>query len=301
MTYTFTTDVTAEEIEKFLAALPHYNVMQSPAWAQVKPDWSSILCGVRDENGTLCGSALLLIRRLPLGFKIAYSPRGFIADYSNEALVSVFVSGLRDYCKKIRAYVLRIDPEIRIGSIYKGEKTENKTGLAQLELLKKQGFRHMGFATDFNTYTQPRFNAEYSLVAEDGHALTDEEILSGFDKKLKKFIGAYTEKRGIFFETDLSENAVEEFVRISEHTEQRQHILLRDAEYFTRMKKAFGDNLVIMFAKMDLDRFEKFWTLSRTTSRPAPTGRRQKDCAKKKETSSICPRCCSLKAETPHI
>ena len=85
MTYTFTTDVTAEEIEKFLAALPHYNVMQSPAWAQVKPDWSSILCGVRDENGTLCGSALLLIRRLPLGFKIAYSPRGFIADYSNEA------------------------------------------------------------------------------------------------------------------------------------------------------------------------------------------------------------------------
>lgn len=36
MTYTFTTDVTAEEIEKFLAALPHYNVMQSPAWAQVK-------------------------------------------------------------------------------------------------------------------------------------------------------------------------------------------------------------------------------------------------------------------------
>ena len=51
MTYTFTTDVTAEEIEKFLAALPHYNVMQSPAWAQVKPDWSSILCGVRDENG----------------------------------------------------------------------------------------------------------------------------------------------------------------------------------------------------------------------------------------------------------
>ena len=31
MTYTFTTDVTAEEIEKFLAALPHYNVMQSPA------------------------------------------------------------------------------------------------------------------------------------------------------------------------------------------------------------------------------------------------------------------------------
>ena len=53
MTYTFTTDVTAEEIEKFLAALPHYNVMQSPSWAQVKPDWSSILCGVRDENGTL--------------------------------------------------------------------------------------------------------------------------------------------------------------------------------------------------------------------------------------------------------
>ena len=100
MTYTFTTDVTAEEIEKFLSALPHYNVMQSPAWAQVKPDWSSILCGVRDENGTLCGSALLLIRRLPLGFKIAYSPRGFIADYSNEELVSVFVSGLRDYCKK---------------------------------------------------------------------------------------------------------------------------------------------------------------------------------------------------------
>ncbi len=258
MTYTFTTDVTSDEVDKFLASLSHYNVMQSPSWAKVKADWSNVLCGVRNERGELCGSALVLIRKLPLGFKIAYSPRGFVADYSDSELVSVFVSGLRDYCKKIKAYVLRIDPEIRIGSIYKGKKTENPEGLAELETLKKNGFIHMGFATDFNTYTQPRFNAEYSLAAEDGHKLTDEEILAGFDKKLKKFIGSYTEKRGIFFETDLSEKAVEEFVRISEHTEQRQHILLRDAEYFTRMKKAFGDDLVIMFAKMDLDRFEKF-------------------------------------------
>ena len=258
MPYTFTTEVTAEETEEFLFSLPHYNVMQSPAWAQVKPDWSSVLCGVRDGHGKLCGSALVLIRKLPLGFKIAYSPRGFVADYSDAELVSVFTAGLRAYCKKIGAYVLRIDPEIRIGSIYKGEKTENAEGLGQLEALKKEGFLHMGFATDFNTYTQPRFNAEYSLRSADGTALTDEEILGGFDKKLKKFIGSYTEKRGIFFVADLSENAVEEFVRISEHTEQRQHILLRDAEYFTRMKKELGDDLVIMFAKMDLDRFEKF-------------------------------------------
>lgn len=258
MSYTFTTEVTKEEVLDFLTSLPHYNIMQAPMWAEVKNGWENQLCAVRNEDGQIFASALLLIRKLPLGFKIVYSPRGFIADYSDKEVCDVLIEGAKDYCKKIGAYILRIDPEILIGEIYKGEKTVIDKGMSELEYLKSKGFNHMGFATDFHSYTQPRFNAEYSLVSKEGEKLTDEEILSGFDKKLKKFIGAYTEKRGIFFVNGTGEDVIEEYIKISEHTENRQHILLRDAEYFRRMKKAFGDDCVIMFAKMDIDKFLAF-------------------------------------------
>ncbi|MDF2686973.1 MAG: murM, partial [Clostridia bacterium] len=124
--------------------------------------------------------------------------------------------------------------------------------------LKNVGYFHMGFAKDFHTYTQPRFNAEYRITDDEGRKLSDEDILLGFDKKIKKFIGRYTEERGIYFENSNSEEAVELFSQISEHTEERQHILLRDLNYFKRIRNSFKDDNVYFFAKMNLDKFIEF-------------------------------------------
>ena len=257
MSYTFKSDITSEAYMQFLQLLPHYNIMQTPMWAQVKTGWTHAICGLY-QGEELIAASLLLIRRLPLGIKIMYAPRGIMIDYSNIDHLIEFTKGLKNYARKMGAYVVRIDPEIILSKTFKGITTEQAKGHEILERVKCVGYLHMGFAKDFHTYTQPRFNAEYRILNDDGKPLSDEAILTGFDKKVKKFIGRYTEERGIFFENSKSETAVELFSQISEHTEDRQHILLRDLNYFKRIQNAFNDDNVYFFAKIDLDKFISF-------------------------------------------
>ena len=253
--YKFKTDIDENEYLNYLNSLNHYNIMQTPMWAKVKVSWSSTLCGVYDESGNLVSVCLLLIRKLPLGFKLVYSPRGFITDYSDKELLNAVVEGVKSYAKSIGAYAVKIDPEIIMSETCKNECKKNETGYEMFENLKQKNFLHMGFDKDFHTYTQPRYYAEYSLTDENGNPKSDDDILRGFDKKLKKFIGKYTEQRGIFFEHVSDADTISDYVKISEHTENRQHILLRDESYFKRIYDSFGKDNIFFYAKMDLDKF----------------------------------------------
>lgn len=255
--FEFKADVSADEYFDWLKTLPHYNIMNTPMWAKVKNSWQNTFCLIK-KDGVNAGGALLLIRKLAPGFKLIYSPRGFVLDYSDKELVKAFTAGVLSYARKIGAYMIRIDPEICISTIFKKEKKLQKKGIAQLEMLKSIGFKHMGFATDFHTYTQPRFNAEYYLIDENGNKKNDEAILGEFERKMKKFIGDFTKKRGISFEIKSSEDSIDEFIKMSEHTEKRQHILLRNKEYFERMYNAFPGDNYFLFARIDINKFSEF-------------------------------------------
>ncbi len=256
MKFEFVCPLPQDEFEAFVQVLPHCNLMQKPQWAVVKDAWQSVLCGLKREGETV-GAAHLLIRRLPTGQKLIYSPRGMLMDYSDAEAVACFTEGLKEYARKVGAYMVRIDPEIVLSRKYKGEESCDGAGREALKILTQAGWNHMGFATDFHSYTQPRFNAEYPLF-KDGAPESDEEMLKGFDKKLRKFIGRYTESRGIFFTQGNSEEDIRLFCEISSHTEERQHIVLRDLAYFTRMKEAYGDDCMFFFAKIDLRKFLDF-------------------------------------------
>ncbi len=256
MSYEFVVPLPEGEFVAFTEALSHCNFMQKPQWAQVKNAWQSVLCGLKREGETVA-AAHLLIRRLPTGQKLIYSPRGLLLDYSDKDVLARFTDELKNYAKKSGAYMIRIDPEIVLSRKYKGEEVREDTGYESLQSLTDLGWKHMGFATDFHSYTQPRYNAEYPLV-KDGIPVNDEEMVKGFDKKLRKFIGRYTEARGIFFTHGNSEEDIKLFCEISSHTEERQHILLRDPAYFARMKEAYGDDCMFFFAKIDLRKFLEF-------------------------------------------
>ncbi len=256
MMYELIAPMPEEEFLSFVQALPHCNFMQKPQWARVKNAWTSVLCGLKRDGETVA-VAHLLIRRLPTGQKLIYSPRGFLTDYSDQEILRHFTEELKSYARTIGAYMIRIDPEIRLSTKYKGEEIREDSGYDILKALTDLGWKHMGFATDFHSYTQPRYNAEYPLIKE-GAPVGDEDMVKGFDKKLRKFIGRYTQSRGIFFTHGNSEEDIKLFCEISSHTEERQHIVLRDVTYFTRMKEAFGDDCMFFFAKMDLRKFLEF-------------------------------------------
>lgn len=256
MKFEFIVPFPEEEFSAYIQSLPHCNLMQKPQWAKVKNAWTSVLCGMKREGETVA-VAHLLIRRLPTGQKLMYSPRGLLLDYSDKELLAQFTEELKIYAKKCGAYMIRIDPEIILSRKYMGEESKDTAGYEQLNNLTDLGWKHGGFATDFHSYTQPRYNAEYPLT-KDGIPVNDEEMLKGFDKKLRKFIGRYTETRGIFFTHGNAEEDIKLFCEISSHTEERQHILLRDPAYFARMKVAYGDDCMFFFAKMDLHKFLEF-------------------------------------------
>lgn len=57
---------------------------------KLKINWASQIVGVTDDAGNLIASSLVLIKKLPLGFTMFYTPRGPIMDYENAELVSFF-------------------------------------------------------------------------------------------------------------------------------------------------------------------------------------------------------------------
>ena len=132
------------------------------------------------------------------------------------------------YAKKIGAYVVRIDPEIVLSNNHMKTTVIDLEGKQKMAYLQKLGFKHMGFEKDFHAYTQPRYTAEIALTDSIGEPFSDEVLAKSFDKKIRKFIGHYTDVRGVFFEYDMGKNAIRRFSEISSHTEDRQHIILRD-------------------------------------------------------------------------
>lgn len=276
MKYNFVYDVSPEEYMSWLKTRDNYNITQTPMWSEIKIGWKSTLCLLYEDGKPIAG-ALLLIRNFAPFLKMIYSPRGFVIDYSDKDAVCAFVSGVVDYAKKIGAYMVRIDPEIILSDNHNNTIVVNIEGKQQMLFLQKLGFLHKGFERDFHAYTQPRYNAEISLVDLNDQPLSDEALAKSFDKKIRKFIGHYTNVRGIFFEYDIGKNAVRRFSEISSHTEERQHILLRDEAYFNRIYKAFGDDNVIFFAKLDLDKLIEFLESQIETGNSEASEQAQKD------------------------
>lgn len=72
--YNFKTGVDAGEYRDFLNASPAYCFTQLPEWSEVKDNWDHDICMLYKDGAPAVG-ALLLIRHLPMGKKLIYSPR----------------------------------------------------------------------------------------------------------------------------------------------------------------------------------------------------------------------------------
>ena len=73
--YQFIDSVDPREHDAFVKAHPLCDLLQSSAWAEVKSSWDHQIVGLR-KRSRLAASALILIRRLPLGLCMMYIPRG---------------------------------------------------------------------------------------------------------------------------------------------------------------------------------------------------------------------------------
>ncbi len=250
--YQFKTGIDETEYRAFLAENAYHSFMQLPEWAQVKDNWEKEICGIYDGK-RLAGGALLLIRRLPLGKCIIYSPHGFVIDYSDMQRLKAFLAGLKKYAKSINAISVKFDPFVPNenidgqDSMPDFENSFNKT----IENLTALGCVHHGFGKEVGDYFQPRFNMAIPLFDKNG-PIDKKALLKTFSKGARSYIGNYHKNRGVYFECTNSPDALPEFVRLLSFTEQRQNIHLRNEEYFRKIMKAYGDRAKLYFAKIHL-------------------------------------------------
>ena len=86
MKYQFKMGISKKEYDKFVKSFSNTSFMQTSSWADVKSAWENDFVGMYENNKLVC-SALLLKRKLFLGKKLFYIPRGFVIDYSNKKLL----------------------------------------------------------------------------------------------------------------------------------------------------------------------------------------------------------------------
>lgn len=240
-------ELESNEYEEYISKNKYTTFYQKEYWGKLKKDggWNYKLVGMK-KNNKIVGATLLLFKNLPLGLKLFYSPRGFLIDYNDEELLKEFVLEIKEYVKKEKGFILKIDPYVEYktrdidGNIVEGGVDNSKV----VENLKKLGFKHYGFNKDISKELQPRW-----MYVLDLKGKTEDEIFSNFSKHYRKTIRR-TEKQGLVVER-ISKDKLMDYKKIMEHTSSRRDFIDRPYSYYENMYNKIGENLIINVCYLD--------------------------------------------------
>ena len=147
MTYQFHTDTDPKVLDEFVINSDQNNLFQCSEWVRVKNNWDHMLTSVTDENGKICATALVLIRRMPMGTTLFYVPKGPVMNYNDHNLVRFMFDNLKREAKKRKAIALRFDPKVMYRRYDVKRKDEENPTMNEgvISFLKSLGAEHKGF------------------------------------------------------------------------------------------------------------------------------------------------------------
>lgn len=267
MEYQFKTNLSKEEFDKFTKEQPILSFMQEYAWASVKEEWKHFYCGLYEDK-TLVATALVLKRELPLGVSMMYVPRGYVIDYKNENQLAMLTKELKKLAKQEHAYVIKIDPnfcyrEYSIKEVEKNEKVEIPIQYSidydsKHKNLLRCGYRFKGYTKSIQETLQPRYHMYIPLMNEKAELLTQAEVKTSFKKRIRSYIGAYHEKRGVTYFHTQDKKYLDMFMEVITQTEKRQNIRLRNKAYFEKMMDAYKEEAHLFFGILNLETYHSF-------------------------------------------
>jgi serine/alanine adding enzyme len=240
MSYEFHCDADPSLIDSFVIKQEQNTLFQCTPWAQIKENWDHMFTCVTEDDKTV-GTALVLIRKMPLGTVLFYVPRGPVMDYHNEALVKFYLQHLTAEAKKAHAIALRFDPAVLSKKYAYKDRSEphEAQNTDVIDLLKKCGAEHKGYTVRIEESTQPRFNAEMDVT---------DDYREHLEHKTAKCIRA-SEHKGI--EIYEGPEYIHDFEVAMHYTEVRKQVALRNEEYFAHMMKVYGDHAICMVTKLN--------------------------------------------------
>ncbi len=233
-----------------LADSAEVSFLQTPAWAKVKPEWTSESLGWF-EGSELVGAGLVLYRQVP-GLKryLAYLPEGPILDWARPD-IGKFLESLKNYAKSKGAFAVRIGPTLvhrtwnadtvkaaiadeSIATL--SEATPDFVNLDAVRLsneLYRGGWREpQDDGTEFAA-GQPQYNFQLPLAGK-----TEDDVLKGMNQLWRRNI-----RRAAKHDVEVVQGTRDEladFHQIYLETAERDGFTGRNLDYFTNMWDALN-------------------------------------------------------------
>lgn len=234
-----------EEYEDFVKNNKYKShFLQSHAWGEfskAKKDLIPYYLGLKDDNKKVVASALLLQKKLPLGYCYFYAPRGFVLNYEDDDVFKVFTNEVVKFTKRKKSIFLKIDPDIiRKSYNYLNEEVKLPYDSDKIfKMITGCGFKHLGFTKNFET-KQPRFTFRIDLTQDM------DTIREHFSKTTKQRIN-----KSLKIGTEVvigNQDDLDKFCELMMITEERKDFVSYDSDYYKTLYKMYNeDNKMTLF------------------------------------------------------
>jgi lipid II:glycine glycyltransferase (peptidoglycan interpeptide bridge formation enzyme) len=203
------------EWDRFLAATPGGNHLQSSLWGEVKSilGWQVVRV-IATRDARIRGGAQILLRALPLVGSIGYVSRGPVLASDDAALRDLVLRGLHAVAREHRTLFLVVQPPPGQEAVIPG--------------LAARGFRRSG------SLVEPHPTATVLMDLSN-----DEDTLLAAMKKATRYNVRLAGRRGVSVR-DGDERDVPVFYRLLTMTSKRQGFAVPSEEYFREMLRIMG-------------------------------------------------------------
>ena len=97
------TQINKNEWKNFLLQYPQAHLLQTAEWGDLKNKFGWSACYFINKSA----GAQVLLRKLPLGLKIAYIPKGPVGEFWQDLFLEI-----RQFCLKNRVIFLKVEPDL---------------------------------------------------------------------------------------------------------------------------------------------------------------------------------------------
>ncbi len=243
-------NIKKEDFDKFVEnhkTKSHF--LQSTSWGEFskkEKNMTPYYLGLVDDKDKIQATALLLQKKLPLGYSYFYCPRGYVLDYKNHEVLKRMTEEIKYFAKSKKAIYVKIDPDIQLQSLdIDGNVIDGIDNHNLVDYLKELGYKHLGYNKAFER-SQPRYTFRLDLTQGM------DSIKSNFHSTTKNVFN-----KGNLYELEIEKNKeelVEDFYKTMEETANRNNITFYTKEYFLNFYKELhkdnhSDIYVIYFNK----------------------------------------------------
>ena len=241
--YRYQLEIPLSEYDGFVKEHPMVNLLQSSAWEKVKSDWNHERLGVY-EGENLLAVASILIKSLPLGYKMFYIPRGPILDYRDTEVLKFVLQSIKSYARSKKAIFVTFDPSIcQSQHLVNQDKTEYPENLVLVETLGQLGVKWSGQTAEMDDTIQPRIQAKiYKENFEEDKLSksTKQAIRTARNKGLEVQYGGL--------------ELLDSFSELMKKTEKRKDIHLRNEVYYKKLLDNFKEDSYITLTSLDVSK-----------------------------------------------